>query len=106
MTDVVESDISLLLSEDSIKAAKVELDLENDSATIFGHEVDLQCISSGHYCVPLHQHELPVESCLQVQSNHTYERKVQLALVEKLHKQFAHRISQRLKSLMKDAGIN
>ena len=29
-----------------------------------------------------------------------------VALVEKLHKQFAHRISQRLKSLMKDAGIN
>ena len=33
-------------------------------------------------------------------------KKVHLALVEKLHKQFAHPTSQRLKSLMKDAGID
>ena len=64
VTDVVESDIPLLLSKDSMKAAKVKLNLENDSATIFGHDVDLQCTSSGHYCVPLQQHDLPVESCL------------------------------------------
>ena len=43
MTDVVESDMPL--SKDSMKAAKVKLDLENDSAAIFGHEIDLQCTS-------------------------------------------------------------
>ena len=47
--DVVESDIPLLLSKDSMKKAKMKLDLENDSASIFGNEVQLQCTSSGHY---------------------------------------------------------
>ena len=53
--DVVKSDIPLLLSKDSMKTAKVKLDLENDSASIFGKDVQLQCTSYGHYCVPIDQ---------------------------------------------------
>ncbi|VDI80195.1 Hypothetical predicted protein [Mytilus galloprovincialis] len=41
--DVVTSDIPLLLSKDSMKKAKMKLDLENDSANIFGKDVQLQC---------------------------------------------------------------
>ena len=37
--DVVKSDIPLLLSKDSMKTAKVKPDLENDSASIFGQDV-------------------------------------------------------------------
>ncbi|KAH3726206.1 hypothetical protein DPMN_054842 [Dreissena polymorpha] len=33
-TDVVDSDIPLLLSRDAIKRAGVKMDLENDNATI------------------------------------------------------------------------
>ena len=64
--DVVDSDIPLLLSKDSMKKAKMKLDLENDSASIFGKEVQLQCTSSGHYCVPIDQVKVNVEETSSV----------------------------------------
>lgn len=102
--DVVESDIPLLLSKDSMKRAKVKLDLETDSATIFGKDVQLQCTSSGHYCVPIDQIDVSVEettSALIATKESTRERD---DVIKKLHKQFAHPSSKRLKSLLKDAG--
>ncbi|CAG2236725.1 unnamed protein product [Mytilus edulis] len=59
--DVVTSDIPLLLSKDSMKKAKMKLDLENDSANIFGKDVQLQCTSSGHYCVPIDQLKIDIK---------------------------------------------
>ena len=52
-TDVVNSDLPLLLEKLSIKKARVILDLENDKASIFGNDVDLHCTSAGHYCIPI-----------------------------------------------------
>ncbi len=52
-TDVVNSDIPLLLGKSSMKAAKIVLDLENDRANILGQDVELTCSTSGHYYVPL-----------------------------------------------------
>ncbi|KAG1685087.1 Acidic leucine-rich nuclear phosphoprotein 32 family member A [Nymphon striatum] len=60
LADVVTSDIPLLLSKDSMKKAKMKLDHENDSASIFGKDVDLQCTSSGHYCIPIDQVKVDV----------------------------------------------
>lgn len=101
--DVVKSDIPLLLSKDSMKNAKVKLDLENDSASIFGKDVQLQCTSSGHYCVPIDQINVSVKDTTSAliatrQSNSKDE------IIDKLHKQFAHPSAKRLKSLLKDAG--
>ena len=101
--DVVESDIPLLLSKESMKKAKVKLDLENDSASIFGKDVQLQCTSSGHYCVPIDQIDVSVEETASalIANQDSTER---ADLIEKLHKQFAHPSAKRLKSLLKDAG--
>lgn len=52
-TDVVESDIPLLLSKDAMKKAGVKMDLENDTATILGKEIALNLTTAGHYCVPV-----------------------------------------------------
>ena len=52
-TDVIESDIPLLLSKVAMKKAKMKIDLEKDVCEIFGKEVELMTTSSGHYCVPL-----------------------------------------------------
>ena len=38
-TDIVDSDIPLLLSKNSMKEAKVKLDLENYCASIFGRNI-------------------------------------------------------------------
>ena len=56
-TDVVKSDIPLLLSKEAMKKAKVKLDLENDRAEILGVEVTLNATQSGHYCVPIDRME-------------------------------------------------
>ena len=53
-TDIVDSDIPLLLSRQAIKTAKVKMDIENNSAEILGKSEILNITSCGHYCVPLH----------------------------------------------------
>ena len=101
--DVVKSDIPLLLSKDSMKTAKVKLDLENDSASIFGKDVQLQCTSSGHYCLPIDQINVSVAdtSSALIATQHSNEK---YSIIDKLHKQFAHPSTKRLKSLLIDAG--
>ena len=54
-TDVVQSDIPLLLSRKSMKTAGVKMDLENEPATIFGKEVTLNLTASDHYSVPINR---------------------------------------------------
>lgn len=99
-TDVVKSDVPLLLSKSAMKTAKVKLNLEDDSAEILGKEVVLNCTSSGHYCVPLVE-ELPV-CAVELDKMSLPERNKTLL---KLHKQFAHPGSKRLIALLKDAGV-
>ena len=52
---VVQSDIPLFLSQNAMKAAGVKMDLENDTATIFGKEETLNITASGHYSVPVNR---------------------------------------------------
>jgi len=52
-TDVVDSDIPLLLSIKAMKKAGIVLDLVNDSAQIFGKVIPLNHTSSRHYCVSI-----------------------------------------------------
>ena len=52
-TDVIDEDIPLLLSRDSMKKANMLLNFENDSATVFGRHIGLIITKSGHYAIPL-----------------------------------------------------
>ena len=52
-TVIVQSDISLVLSRNAMKTGSVKMDLEKDTATIFGKEVTLNLTTSGHYSVPI-----------------------------------------------------
>ena len=63
-TDVVKSEIPLLLSKDSMKKAGTKIDFVNDKINIFGKEINLQFTSSGHYAIPLndcYKLNLPIE---------------------------------------------
>ena len=53
VTDVVDSDITLPLSKDSMKRAGTCLNFENDSFTMFKKKIPLRCTLSGHYHVPI-----------------------------------------------------
>jgi len=52
-TDVVECNISLLLSKKAMKKGKVCLDFENDTAVIGGKRLKLGVSTAGHYLMPL-----------------------------------------------------
>ncbi len=52
-TEVVESEIPLLLGKPSLKRAGTVLDLPNDKATMFQKPVILDLTSTGHYCIDL-----------------------------------------------------
>lgn len=103
-TDVVSSDIPLLLSKPSMKRAKVKLDLENDTAEISGVTVSLDNTSSGHYCISLvKEDKMRVDSVFAVNLGQLSDNARYQALL-KLHRQFAHPPLHKLKALIKDAG--
>ncbi len=102
--DVVDSNIPLLLGKPLMKAAKIVLDLENDRANIFGQDVDLACTTSGHYCVPLLDKD-PIISAPEVfYSMEDKSEKEKEKVITKLHRQFGHPSSHRLKLLLRDSG--
>lgn len=100
-TDIVDSDLPLLLSKDAMKSAKVKLDLEDDSAHIFGKKVSLDCTSSGHYSIPIKDSKDETEICIFTLEHRSIDEKKKI--ISKLHKQFAHPSQSKLIALMKDA---
>lgn len=103
-TDVVESDIPLLLSKDSMKKAGVKLDLQNDTAEIYGVQVTLNETSSGHYCIPIDKDEdITVETVCAVNIERL-DAQGRYRTLMKLHRQFAHPPEKRFKGLLEDAG--
>ena len=103
-TDVVESDIPLLMSKDAMKRAKIKLNLENDTAEVFGVPVSLNLTSSGHYCLPIDKAgNIPLENvCVVLQQ---LDEKGKRETLIKLHRQFAHPTEEKLVSLLKDANV-
>lgn len=102
-TDVVTSDIPLLLSREAMKKARVKLDMENDSAEILGEQIALNVTSSGHYCTPITR-DISVESIYSVKLDELSEKEKYKAIL-KLHRQFAHPKEMRLKALLVDAKV-
>ena len=51
-TEVVDSQLPLLLSKEAMKKAEMTIDFVNDKAKILGNVVNLEFTSSGHYTLP------------------------------------------------------
>lgn len=66
-TDVVKSEIPLLLSKDSMKKAGTKIDFVNDKINIFGKEINLTFTSSGHYTIPLNEYHKSSELMIEEQ---------------------------------------
>ena len=104
-TDVIDYDIPLLLSKEAMKKAKTQIDFCEDKVHNFGRKIDIKFSSSGHYCIPLggdvyNQQIVFLSTNLRDKSN---EEKVKIAA--KLHRQFAHPHSGKMKLLLRDAQI-
>ena len=52
-TEVIDYDIPLLLSNQSMKKASTKIDFKLDTLTMYGKSVKLSFTSSGHYCITL-----------------------------------------------------
>ena len=114
-TDVVKSEIPLLLSKESMKKAGTKIDFVKDKINIFGKEIDLKFTSSGHYAIPLNEYqkssELTIEEqkfteiLLTIDNIEKKSEKEKQQIAVKLHKQFGHPKSSRLIDLIKTSGI-
>ena len=108
-SEVVKADIPLLLSKASLKKAGTQLDLNNDTAIMFNNPIKLHLTSSGHYCVDLidrsnEQNFDAVQNVLLLDEDMDIKDKVKM--LKKIHAQFGHASSDKLKNLIKSAGHN
>ena len=105
--DIVGSDIPLLISKKAMKKMKMVLDMNTDTATVFGSKIDLVTTTSGHYCLPLlgkqHQEEVRIEEVFAVNLKQIPESE-QLKWMTKLHRQFGHTSKPKFVNFLKDAG--
>ena len=100
-TDVVDSDIPLLLSKPDMKRMGFKLNMENDTLEVNGRSIELDTTSSGHYYVPLKECEVKIENVHMVVEQKTGKEKE--AMIHKLHRQFAHPSAKSLKAIMNNA---
>ncbi len=108
-TDVVPTNIPLLLSKASMKRAGTVLDMEEDRAVMFNKPVKLDFTSSGHYCVNImddksrgHEESQCENEILIISEEMSSAAKRKILL--KLHKQFGHASAEKLQRLLKSAG--
>ena len=107
-TDVVDSDIPLLLSKRAMKNAGFELNFKDDTAMILGEKINLRVTESGHYALPLCKRQYFLDDI-----EHNPAVRVTLSCSKamsakqqaiKLHRQFAHPQKEKLLKLLKLAG--
>ena len=109
-TDVIDSDIPLLLSKPAMKKAGTKIDFLSDTVQMLGVKQDLLITSSGHYAVPIWRNKQVLDAVSDlgdvnisfVAVSVSLDDKVKVAT--KLHKQFSHPSEDKLIKLVNSAG--
>ena len=52
-SDVIDSDLPLLLSKSAMKKANVKIDFSNDVVNMLNQKINIVFTASGHYTVPI-----------------------------------------------------
>lgn len=105
-TEVVDVELPLLLSKDSLKKAGTILDMSNDKATMFQQPVELNYTSTGHYCIDIVGNKQGIQNNGEILLTlENLDDKEQTKSLLKIHKQFGHASAENLKKLMQNAGI-
>ena len=101
-TEVVEADIPLLLSKETLKKGKAITNFEKETIHIYGSEQPMVCTTSGHYAIPIKPHSTEINTNIVM---HVVKEGTDVkAVAKKLHQQFGHPSAHRLIKLVKDAG--
>ena len=108
-TDIVNTDIPLLLSKNAMKRAETEINFLTDTVKMFGEEQEVIVTTSGHYALPLNntneilrrmEKQEDIKVNLLAESNKQDNDKIAL----KLHSQFGHPPKAKLVDLLRRAG--
>ena len=111
--EVVDCDIPLLLSRETLHRANACIDIANDSIQILGESVPMITTTSGHICLRIgrslnmdnSETKRIMNSILFTSPLSDVETVDIRKKVLKLHKQFAHPTAQRLKDLIKNSNM-
>ena len=108
-TEVVDTELPLLISKSAMKASGMVLDFQKDTAQFGDQELPLQTSSSGHYLISLKKEDTIDEPntsealiAMNMESKDDAEKK---KIAVKLHQQFGHPTYDRLSEMIKLAGI-
>ena len=103
--DIIEKDIPLLLSKQSLKRGGAVLDFTKDYIIMLGERMDFVCTSSNHICIDLRKSfDVGVENAIAFQCN-LLENDDLVKHAVKWHKQFAHPTAQRLNDLIRSSNL-
>ena len=111
--EVVPVEIPLLLSKTSLQRAGTILNLQEDTAVMFDQQIRLELTSNGHYCIDiLKDYDADKNDILETSIdtkdilvvNEQMSDKEKRTIFEKLHKQFGHASTDRIKRLLTCAG--
>ena len=106
-TDVVASDIPLLLSRSSMKKSNMVLDFVKDTVKVLGTTIQLESTFSGHYCIPLTNKLLVNKKNYRIVLNTTSLKDLSTSdkktKAMKLHRQFSHASKDKLCKLAKQS---
>ena len=107
-TDVVDVEIPMLLSKESLKMAGAVLDFNHDTAIMFGEKQTLIATESGHYAIPLNPGVDSMrmeEHITMINTTHNKSPFVATTAAQKLHRQFGHCSAERLTRLIKSSKL-
>ena len=108
-TDIIDTNVPLLLSQKAMKAASTSINFVDDSVKMFGENQDVILTRSGHYSVPLSNNHRILKDAVENSANIVlhispkFNDKTKIAT--KLHSQFAHPTSDKLIKLISSAGL-
>ena len=112
-TDVIDNSLPLLLSKSATQKAATKIDFKNNKVTMFGKVQDLHFTTSEHYCIPLDRKHKIInyedQNATKVMFTNTLDNKTsqeKKCVAVKLHKQFCHPRTFRLRKLLQDGGVN
>ena len=108
-TEVVPSNIPLLLSKETMKRAKAKLNFDEDKIEMFGENQPMVCTANGHYAIPISKSSLDINtdsyaaesSIVLFADEETRDKK---AIAKKLHTQFCHPSARRLTKFVESSG--
>ena len=105
-TDVVSSNIPLLLSIKTMKDLGMIWDFQKGTVQVFGKEITLDVSSCGHHSIPIKPSEVSVEECSMIAKHvDTTDEDFMNSKLKFLHMTFAHPPKDKFISLLRDAKV-